>query len=149
MSVMPHWQFSSHKFNNVLCLAIADYCRCMRTRLCEVKLCQNPRDGLRYQKSLCEFENIHRQIFFSKFHENPTSLRAGSWSNFWDRESVELKIESTPPPRMRSDDKYSLNFEGKSAGEYLKIHRTDFEIYWQSKDVADFHNCKANWNTWL
>ena len=33
-SVMPHRQFSSHKFNNVLCLAVADCCRCiMRTRL--------------------------------------------------------------------------------------------------------------------
>ena len=26
-SVIPHWQFSRYKLNNVLCLAVADYCR--------------------------------------------------------------------------------------------------------------------------
>ena len=30
-AVMTHWQLSLQKFNNVLCLAVADCCQCMRT----------------------------------------------------------------------------------------------------------------------
>ena len=30
--------------------------------------------------------------------------------------------------------------EGRSAGEYLQFHSRDFQIYGQSKDVADYQN---------
>ena len=49
-SVIPHWQFSWHKFNNVLCVAVSDCCQCLRTRL--------EADFLSWQKPLAASQQV-------------------------------------------------------------------------------------------
>ena len=55
-------------------------------------------------------------------------------------DSVSLKL--TQLLMARSD--FHETSEGKSAGEYLHINKTGFYIYYQRKNVADFHylRCK-------
>ena len=77
-----------------------------------------------YHDLWCEFEDMHQQIFFQKFYENPT-----------------LPLKSSELPLVTLD--FHETLEGKSAGKYLKIHTHNFYIYDESEDKTNFRNLEG------